>query len=55
MLYGINFKLIAATVGIRIALFLIGGSSYGMNQWVGRVRYVRRGYNYINKSGVALK
>lgn len=37
------------TVAIRVGFFLGSGTSIGWNQWAGRVRFVKRGFNYITK------
>ena len=37
------------TVAIRVGFFLGSGTSVGWNQWAGRVRFVKRGFNYITK------
>eukprot|EP01063_Lacrimia_lanifica_P013384 TRINITY_DN20023_c0_g4_i2.p1 TRINITY_DN20023_c0_g4~~TRINITY_DN20023_c0_g4_i2.p1 ORF type:complete len:641 (+),score=183.64 TRINITY_DN20023_c0_g4_i2:62-1984(+) len=39
---------------IRAGLLLVGGSSWGMNQWACRVKTVARGYHIINKSHGAI-
>ena len=38
------------TVVIRLGFFLGSGTSVGWNQWTGRVRFVKRGFNYITKA-----